>query len=83
MTEEKFKAAQLEVKKEIEKINILSNMVIENTEVMCNSAWFYGFTGAGMMYPKNHNQSKTSVINQIVMLRNELLVLAKKINGES
>lgn len=31
---------------------------------------------AGLDYDKNHNASKTAILNQITTLRNELLVLA-------
>ena len=36
---------------------------------------------AGCGYPKNHNASKTAILNQITTLRNELLVLKDLVNG--
>lgn len=59
---------------EIEKVNILFEMLKENLD-------FYADNGglAGRDYAKNHNASKAAILNQITTLRNELLVLKEQI----
>ena len=41
-----------------------------------NAVFYYENNGrAGSEYAKNHNASKTAILNQIKMIRNELLIL--------
>lgn len=54
---------------EITRIEILSKMLVDNvTNFDSNS-----------LYEKKDNTTKTSILSQITILRNELLVLAKQI----
>lgn len=56
---------------ELERTKELYTMLNDNVSTYCQ---YYG--RAGGEYPKNHNASKTAILNQITTLRNELLVLA-------
>lgn len=68
-----------DINAQMRRVDMLCDMLGENVQVLCkhNGTAFLG--GAGYGYPKNHNASKTAILNQITTLRNELLVLAEKI----
>ena len=65
-----------DIRHELARVEMLSDMLFTNvtTYHKCNGM-------AGIEYDKNHNASKTALLNQITTLRNELLVLADAIKG--
>ena len=64
-----------EIKAQMRRVEMLCAMLDENVKVLCENNGTAFLSGAGYAYPKNHNASKTAIINQITTLRNELLVL--------
>ena len=61
------------------RVDMLCDMLGEKVKVLCKYDGTAFLHGAGYNYPKNHNASKTAILNQITTLRNELLVLAEKV----
>lgn len=61
---------------ERKRVETLFNMLNDSVSkcIDCNGL-------AGITYEKNHNASKTAILNQITTLRNELLVLAETIKA--
>lgn len=65
------KAKIHDIRQEEARVKMLSDMLHTNIDIFCS------FEGrAGDYYAKNHNASRTAILNQITTLRNELLVLA-------
>ena len=58
------------------KVGMLADMLGDNLKT-----YIAGSGRAGEDYDKNHNASKTAILNQITTLRNELLVLAETIKA--
>jgi hypothetical protein len=65
-----------ELTKKIDRVKSMSEMLLENATTYSiakgNDKWS---VIAGTLFPKNSNISKTALKNQIVTLRNELLLL--------
>lgn len=64
------------IKSEVDKVNTLCCMLHDNVKTYVEGGGI-----AGLTYPQNHNASKSAILNQITILRNELLVLAETIRN--
>ena len=65
-----------EIQAECERVEMLTDMLCKNVKTYCENDGCAGYD-----YPKNHNSSHTALLNQIVTLRNELLVLADSLKN--
>ena len=61
---------------ELDRVDTLGIMLHDNV-----TKYYENDGRAGGDYEKNHNASKTALLNQITTLRNELLVLAETIRA--
>ena len=66
--------AMLEIKKESAMLYLLNNALCERITEFCDKKGL-----AGYEYDRNHNSSKSALLDIIKTVRNELLVLSKQI----